>query len=188
MQAILNIPQTDTESMLRVWRAAFDVDANPLGFAHAAALLKVSRGDIYTSKLPYTCHLFSAIANGGVHLIHGPEANMGLAEALDILAIIIMHNRLARTAIAPLRAPAVWFREHQGGDGLYPGTPVFRPVLPFSQMESITSLPGAVLRSVLQPIMRDGALRAVQLANGTDGVFLADGFAAMGDVRRYFRL
>lgn len=187
MRAILDIPQTDTEATLRVWRAAFDVDENPLGFAHAAALLKVSRGELYTSKLPYTCHFFSAIANGGVHLIRGPEADMGLPEILDILAIIVMHNRLARTCIAPLRAPAAWVRDHDE-PWSRPYRSDFRPVLPFSQMERLTGLSDTALRSVLQPVMKDGALRAVHLPDKTEGVFLVDGFSAMGDVRRYFRL
>lgn len=188
MRAVLDIPQTDPESTLRVWRAAFDVDANPLSFAHAAALLKVSRGDIYSGKLPYTAHFFGAIANGGVQLIRGPEADMGLPEILDILALIAMHNRLARTAIAPLRAPAVWMRDHVHGEDPGVERETFRPVLPFSQMESLAGISETVLRSVLQPIMRDGALRAVNLPNGAEGVFLVDGFVSLGNVRRYFKV
>lgn len=188
MRAILDIPQTDTESTLRVWRAAFDVDANPLGFAHSAALMRVTRGDIYSGKLPYTSHFFSAVANGGVHLMHIPEANVGLVEILDILAIIVMHYRLSRAAIVPLRAPAFWLREQVREDGSPVVREVFRPVLPFAQLESLTGLSDAGLRAVLQPVFRDGALRAVHLANGTEGICLVDGYANMVDVRRYFRI
>ena len=187
MRAILDIPETDRETTLTAWRAAFDVDANPRGFAHLAALLRVDRGDIYTGKLPYTCHFYGSVAKGGLHLIHGPEVSLG--TALEILGIMAMHNRLARAA-APLKAPAFWLRPAPP-DGamrdLFDARPPLRPVLPAVQLSALAGLADAALRVMVTPLVRDGAIRAVQVPNGPDGFVLTEGFVNDAAVRRHFR-
>jgi len=164
------------------WSRAFDVLGRETEVVHMAELVKASRENLFTARLPQTrayCSLFEA---GKIRLMTSREVDLRFATALDLLALIVTHGRLARTAVAKLRPGAFWVRND--GDRLNSRL----PAIPLQHLVDLTGREEVELRAMLLPLCNDGALRPVRAADGRIAYIALPGFAEDGQTRRFFRI
>jgi hypothetical protein len=186
MRAITNTIELNVPKVLETWTPFFDVQVSNARFVHMITLMTPVRGDIYTSRLPYTSHLYGAIATGGVSLLRGGESGIGLSDVLDTLLLISLHQRIARSGAGLLLPPAFWVRVDLGEGGVSPRVP--RPVLSFEQLSLLAGRSEDALRVIVAPLMRDGALRMVPSKGSGEGVMLADGHVDDVTARLFYKI
>jgi hypothetical protein len=186
MRATTSLIDLDADRAVELWSCAFDIQVSNARFVQMLALVKGVRGDVYTSRLPYTSHLYGAIATGGVSLLRGGESGIGLADVLDTLLLISLHQKMARCCAGRLREPAFWIKATLGEGEDARRAP--RPVMTFGQLSILSGRREEVLRAILAPLVRDGAVRVVQAGGGAEGVHLVDGYVDDVSARSFYRI
>lgn len=164
------------------WSASFSLAGEEMAFARLLDQLVVRPINIYTAKLRATRNFCRALSGKDIRLLNGDRRQIGMADYLDVLALLITASRLARTGELRLKAPAFWVANP--GSRYDPRL----PVLPMAQLCELSGRSERELRIIATHLVEDGALRAVTRAGGPVGFVAMPGFAEDGFSRSLMRL
>lgn len=169
------------EELLRLWSSVFEIPANPATFLHALGVVSVGPSDLLTARLPFTRRFCSMLEEGQVSMIGVRAGTVRFSDCLEVLAIATTQARVARTRIAAQRAPAVWIRNEDRDNPAL-------PAITLAQLAALCERPEQELKAMLSPLVRDGALRVMNMPGGLPCFLAEPGFAQEGVSRRIMRI
>lgn len=155
-----------TDDLLEVvqrWSPAFVINSNAGEFARLGGALETRRDQIFTIRLAETRNVFGSVRADRVRYL-GQSRQPRFEDALDLIAVLSTHSRIARGAHAALRAPSFW----SSVDGAGPR----RPVIAVEHLLQVTGYDLRWLQILVAPLARDGALHVMR-RDGGFGIALA---------------
>lgn len=167
------------------WDAAFDAAMDDSAFAHMIDMVSAQPDDIFTAKLAQTRAFFAAVKSGQVSILCPAHLVPDYSAALSVLTIILTHSRLARTAVAEMRAPGFWIMSsNQSRLSLAKSCD---PVMPLLHLQTITGFTDGQIKACIAPLVRDKAIAVVKSSEGVIGFHIVDGISDESRARRFMR-
>lgn len=143
-------------------------------------------GNIYTAKIPQAMNLYRNIEKGAIWPMRMPARSLSVTDCLGVICTLATFSRVARLPGVDMLDGRFWLSPK-----LPDGTRAVRrrdrlPVMTLEALGGLSGFSEELLEVLLQPLVRDGAVRMVDLPDGRRSVALNPGFANDEDVRRYY--
>lgn len=143
-------------------------------------------GDIYTAKIPEAMNLYRNIERGAIWPMRMASRPLTVTGCLRALCTLATFSRIARLPGVEMRDGNFWLRP-KGPDGTRAVRRRDRfPVMTIEALAYLSGFSKELLQVLLQPLVRDGAVRLVTLPGDRPAVALNAGFTNDDEVRRFF--
>lgn len=143
-------------------------------------------GEIYTAKIPQAMSLYRNIEKGAIWPMRMPAKALSVTDCLRVICTLTTFSRIARLPGVEMLNGSFWLRPMMPD-----GTRALRrrdrlPVMTISALAQLSGFSEELLDVLLQPLVRDGAIRLVTLPDERRALALNMGYANDDLVRRYF--
>lgn len=162
------------------WSVAFDTrESNMMVVGNYPRALSVRPEHFFTGKLKATLQRDREIASGSISIY--PSVPEGI-DGMSLLCLIATHSNLARARYGRMLPPAVFVRQEKAY-----GRTFLSPGMPLVHLSRISRTPVPALKTLLEPMVRDGALRMAITHKGTPVIIFNHDFM-VDQFNRYHRV